>query len=171
MDSLPENESPKTDKISGQLTSEGSKSSSTLKKNHIKNSPSNPNSDNTENITKFSYRSIDLTTKIERMKILESNLEILGDDDYLILEPLGEGGFSKVYKINFRKDQSFKALKVLHNPDEAANEYIFLDELNNLNHPNILKFYGAYKLKDSSVGLILEYGWVSLNQMLMDYKR
>jgi len=69
--------------------------------------------------------------------------ELLGK--YEPLELLGEGGFAKVFKVKRRKDGKIVAVKVPH-LDERAKRF-FLKEVKAwalLDHPNIVKLYGAY---------------------------
>jgi len=69
--------------------------------------------------------------------------ELLGK--YEPLELLGEGGFAKVFKVKRRKDGRIVAVKIPH-LDEKAKRF-FLKEVKAwklLDHPNIVKLYGAY---------------------------
>ncbi len=66
---------------------------------------------------------------------------------YEPLEFLGEGGFARVYRVKRKKDGKVVAVKVPSLGSEAAKK-AFLKEVkawSRLDHPNIVKLYGAYK--------------------------
>ncbi len=68
-------------------------------------------------------------------------------EKYEPLEFLGEGGFARVYKVKRRKDGKVVAVKIPSLGSEAAKK-AFLKEVkawSRLDHPNIVKLYGAYK--------------------------
>lgn len=67
---------------------------------------------------------------------------------YLVLEPVGRGGMSFVYKARNTEDRSFVALKFPHErpTDEAGNQMIVEGmSLVHLHHPNIVKVRAVRK--------------------------
>jgi serine/threonine protein kinase len=82
-------------------------------------------------------------------------------DEFRILDVLGEGGFSVVYKAEDTTLERLVAVKQL-NPDvfaESGTEQRFIQEAKlaaSLNHPNIVAIY-TFKRQHGSLFLIMEY--------------
>ena len=82
---------------------------------------------------------------------------------YTLIEEIGHGGFSKVYKATSSNfvNQIFvaKILNLNHNKSEEARERVFEAEteaLRGLNHPNIIRLYDSF-VQDNFFVMILEY--------------
>ena len=72
-------------------------------------------------------------------------------DYYEILNKLGKGSYSEVYKIKSLKDNKYYCLKIINitekNLSKNNNEIIILKKLNN--HPNIIKYINNYKTSNN----------------------
>jgi len=83
-----------------------------------------------------------------KQKIVEGNLELEGDqiDDYSILETLGEGTYSRVYKARHNDFSDLVALKLLKqetkDPEMLARTRREIEIGLELNHPNVVKLFG-----------------------------
>jgi len=68
-------------------------------------------------------------------------------DNYEILNKLGKGSYSEVYKIKNLKDNKFYCLKIINikekNLSKNNTEILILKKLNN--HPNNVKYNKKYK--------------------------
>jgi serine/threonine protein kinase len=85
--------------------------------------------------------SIVISSKVSKEEVVNSELKV-GDrvGVYTIYEVLGQGGYSKVFKVKHRIQDQYFALKLFHesvNISSVRDEYTALKELN---HPNIVKF-------------------------------
>jgi len=95
-------------------------------------------------------------------------------DNIEILEKIGKGGSSEVFKIYHKQKSQFLALKYYHLEDlseeleQVLKESSIIMELQYLSHPNILQHYGLYKdpLSKSTFLLEMELGLVNLNEVL-----
>ena len=72
-------------------------------------------------------------------------------DYYEILNKLGKGSYSEVYKIKSLKDNKYYCLKIINitekNFSKNNNEILILKKLNN--HPNIIKYINNYKTSNN----------------------
>ena len=80
-------------------------------------------------------------------------------DNYSEIRPLGEGEFSKVILLKDTVTNHYYAGKIIGIPDKGSlkkyiNNEIYI--LNELEHPNIVKFY-EYKYNSTSIYIILDY--------------
>lgn len=82
------------------------------------------------------------------------------DGKYMIIRPLGEGGFGRVVLAqDTLLDQRWVAIKTLHNQDEA-HQIGFVREMKvlaHLNHPNIVTFHHHFKDNNGDLCLVMEY--------------
>ncbi len=79
------------------------------------------------------------------------------DGRFEILEVLGEGGFSKVYRVLDEVEGEERAFKLFDNAagyDAVRRE---IGALRRINHPNVVKVYWADKTSDGDWYLITEY--------------
>lgn len=83
---------------------------------------------------------------------------ILGD--YKILEPLGKGGFAKVFKVRHNKLRYVRAIKILNDDVESEddpkyqtflNECSMLLKIGNGCHPNIVRIYQPRLIENQAV--------------------
>ena len=69
-------------------------------------------------------------------------------DDYEILKPLGQGNYSTVFKIRYKPDDSFFAMKEIKfdrlTPKEKEHTKIEVKILKQIRHPNIIKFEKSF---------------------------
>lgn len=93
----------------------------------------------------------------EIMKTIENviktnNIKVIRLKDLSIIEQIGEGGQAKVYSGKY--DNNRVAVKIIAELDLKclSNEIVIL---NQLNHPNIPKFYGMV-FEDKHVGLVIQ---------------
>ena len=93
--------------------------------------------------------------------------------EYKIVEEIGEGGFSKVYKVLNREDNKFYALKIIKNQMKESlsifeNEWINLSKLDN---KNIVKYYGSKK-DEKKFYILMEYcDGLNLEEFLEEHKK
>ena len=93
--------------------------------------------------------------------------------EYKIVEEIGEGGFSKVYKVLNKEDNKFYALKVIKNQMKESlsifeNEWINLSKLDN---KNIVKYYGS-KNDEKKFYILMEYcDGLNLEEFLEEHKK
>ena len=93
--------------------------------------------------------------------------------EYKIVEEIGEGGFSKVYKVLNKEDNKFYALKVIKNQMKESlsifeNEWINLSKLDN---KNIVKYYGS-KNDEKKLYILMEYcDGLNLEEFLEEHKK
>lgn len=79
------------------------------------------------------------------------------DKDFKPVKVLGEGGFGKVLLARRRSNDIERAIKIINKCDYEGNQYEReFKILKELNHPNVLKYYGSYQQK-SKVYLVTEY--------------
>ena len=78
--------------------------------------------------------------------------------DFEIIKLLGKGGFGKVYKVKYKKNKQIYAMKIFDKKIESVKSSLgkFKDELDKLNHPNIIKIY-TYFEENKKLFLIMEY--------------
>ena len=79
------------------------------------------------------------------------------DERFEILETLGQGGFSKVYRVLDRVEGEQRAFKLFENAagyDAVRRE---IGALRRIEHPNVVKVYWAGKTNDGDWYLITEY--------------
>ncbi len=94
-------------------------------------------------------------------------------DNYSEIRPLGEGEFSKVILLKDTVTNHYYAGKIIGIPNKGflkkyINNEIYI--LNELEHPNIVKFY-EYKYNSTSIYLILDYyNGETLAYNLAEYK-
>ena len=66
---------------------------------------------------------------------------------YMILEKIGRGKFSSVYKVHSKKDGNYYAMKIIKKKDLSPTELSVLQKeskiMEILNHRNVIKFYEA----------------------------
>jgi len=79
--------------------------------------------------------------------------------DYEIIEQIGRGGMSTVYRAQRSDDPQPVAIKILnerfgHQPHRLARELAVLEKMD---HPGILRFFDTGEMKDGSVYLVMEY--------------
>jgi calcium-dependent protein kinase len=83
------------------------------------------------------------------------------NEDYKILETLGEGAFGKVYKVKNIYNNEIRAMKILNKTSGKRNRELEKDVINEINilksmdHPNIMKIFEFYNCKDC-YSIILE---------------
>ena len=97
-----------------------------------------------------------------------------------ILEFLGKGSFGQVYKAFYNPMGKFVALKFYELSQErerevledAQNEKIIMEKLNELKHPNFVEFYSIYEENKLDSGkrfvvIMMEYGICSMSDLLL----
>src|SRR5882724_10305577 len=87
------------------------------------------------------------------------NLQVL--DNYRLLEVIGKGGMSTVYKALDQRSQRAVAIKLMHShlADLPDFQQRFVEEgraIAALDHPHILKVYEV-ALRESQLFLVMEY--------------
>src|ERR1041385_2644395 len=87
------------------------------------------------------------------------NLQVL--DNYRLLEIIGQGGMSTVYKALDTRSQRAVAIKLMHThlADQPDFQRRFVEEgraIATLDHPHILKVYEV-ALRESQLFLVMEY--------------
>src|SRR5215468_4920569 len=87
------------------------------------------------------------------------NLQVL--DNYRLLEVIGKGGMSTVYKALDTRSQRAVAIKLMHShlADQPDFQQRFVEEgraIAALDHPHILKVYEV-ALRDNQLFLVMEY--------------
>lgn len=96
--------------------------------------------------------------------------------DFEILQELGQGSFSKVFKVWRKSDHQFYALKKVSlknmNTKEKSNALNEVRILASINHPNIISYKEAFYDDDSdSLCLVMEYAeGGDLLQKIIDHK-
>ena len=97
--------------------------------------------------------------------------------DFEILSKIGEGAYSKVYKVKRRSDQDIYALKKVtmrklkvKEKNNALNEIRILASLN---HPNVISYKEAFFDDESeSLCIIMEYAdGGDLYQRILDFQK
>lgn len=79
------------------------------------------------------------------------------DRDFRPVKVLGEGGFGKVMLARRRSNDTERAIKIINKKDYGGNKYEReFKILKELNHPNVLRYYGSYEHK-SKIFLVIEY--------------
>lgn len=93
-------------------------------------------------------------------ELMEKVREILSSHDYEMLERIGRGGFSVIFKVMSRKYNNYFAAKVTNmeskrhrTSDKTAQ--IEQNALSHLNHPNVIKLYESFN-ENGIAFLILE---------------
>ena len=83
------------------------------------------------------------------------------DNQWTLLESIGEGTYGEVFKARNVKTNSYAAVKIMESINEVVEEieeeYLILNELSN--HPNLPKFFGAYMKKgneEDQLWLVME---------------
>ena len=81
-------------------------------------------------------------------------------DEFVILQEIGRGGYSKVYLVANKKTGKKYALKAAFRykkgKDRSERAYTEIAVLRALNHPNVIKLKGWFEDKDT-IYLVLEY--------------
>ncbi len=106
-----------------------------------------------------------LTQEIREAVDDESELaqELLLPDQFHLLELIGEGGMSQVYKVEMRNESNaLRALKVLRKEmmrDVQASKRFLkeCDAIRELSHENIVQIHGSGMLEDGRPYLLLEF--------------
>ncbi|KAH9806910.1 kinase-like domain-containing protein [Melampsora americana] len=85
----------------------------------------------------------------------------LRQEDYVIMDPIGSGGFASILKAISKVDESFFAIKVIPRVDSQQywQDEVIMNEINilkDLNHPSIIGFFGYYTL-DYECHLVCEF--------------
>ena len=75
--------------------------------------------------------------------------------EFEILQEMGRGAFSTVYKIKSKKNDQIYCLKKL-NIKKTHNKENEINILSKLNHPNLVKYISSY-LDDEGVYIIMEF--------------
>ena len=77
--------------------------------------------------------------------------------DFKPIKRLGEGGFGKVVLAKRRSNDTERAIKIISKHDYVGNQYKReVNILKELNHPNVLRYYGSYE-HGSRVYLVTEF--------------
>ena len=85
---------------------------------------------------------------------------VLGNDQYLVLERISQGGMGVVYKARHKQLGSLVAVKVLHHADDPSFQQRFLREAQlaaKVKHPNIVYISDFGVLPDGGSFLVMEY--------------
>lgn len=96
------------------------------------------------------------------MKNIEIGVEVtIGEDNYVIKERIGTGGFAIVYRVEKREDKSDYAIKVAIGDDEDAlksmkNEYEAASKIHSLHSIEYL-YFNEYGNNDFPCFIIMEY--------------
>jgi serine/threonine protein kinase len=81
-------------------------------------------------------------------------------EEFIILEEIGKGGYSKVYLVQNKKSGKKYALKACHkfkkDKDRSDRSYTEIAVLRKLNHPNIISLKGWFEDKET-IYLVLEH--------------
>ena len=91
--------------------------------------------------------------------------------DLILLNEIGQGAFSTVYKVKSKLDHNIYALKQIDlvKIDSNRVNYCLSNEINiikNLNHPNIVKYYCSFQ-ENNYFNIILEYCASDLEQVFI----
>ena len=79
------------------------------------------------------------------------------DRDFKPIKVLGEGGFGKVFLAKRRSNDTERAIKIIHKKDYEGKTYEReFKILKELNHPNVLRYYGSYEHRNK-IYLVTEY--------------
>ncbi|CAD8125833.1 unnamed protein product [Paramecium sonneborni] len=78
------------------------------------------------------------------------------EEEYELLEIIGEGAYAKVYKGRHKEDNQIVAIKIIPMVDEVENLVQEIKILKDCQHVNIVQFLKSY-YKDNNLWLIMEY--------------
>ncbi len=100
--------------------------------------------------------------------------QVLGNDQYLVLERVSQGGMGVVYKARHKQLASLVAIKVLHRANDPSFQQRFLREAQlaaKVKHPNIVYISDFGVLPDGGSFLVMEYlEGKTLNQAMSGFR-
>ncbi|CAF0731145.1 unnamed protein product [Brachionus calyciflorus] len=90
------------------------------------------------------------------------------EDKWQILNEIGDGAFSKVFRAKNRETNEIVAAKIITKcePDELNEHMIEVEILRNTNHKNIIQFYEAFYHK-KSLWILIEYCSIGAVDLIM----
>ncbi|RNA34818.1 STE20-like serine threonine [Brachionus plicatilis] len=98
-----------------------------------------------------SESSASLNTSSSKPKTLDTSYPFLiqninPEDRWEVLNEIGDGGFSKVYRVRNRQTDQIAAAKIISKcePDDIHEHVIEVEILRNSKHINIIEFYEAF---------------------------
>ena len=112
-------------------------------------------------------------TEFQARRLLDGRGRELASGDYVILEPVAQGGMGEVFRARHRMMRRQVALKTIRSawsddPAMARRFRLEVEVLARLSHPNVVMAYDAYEA-DGRLILIMEFvEGVSLETMIHD---
>jgi serine/threonine protein kinase len=88
--------------------------------------------------------------------------------NYQLLQEIGSGTYGTVYKIKHRETKEYFAVKKMSRFDKNALQE--KEICNNLNHPNIIRYYKIVYYRDK-IYMIMELGEQDIYQKYYDYQK